>query len=1046
MVPPRPDGTGDTRTERVPTVPSVEFQKLAADARSNGLVWLRDQHLADPNHPDHLTTLLAVMHLDLDRDGSVSGRLTEYRRVFTALRTTPEGRQALGQMEEGQRRRRLSVTPRPSSMRRLSLDAATENTPPPEGPITPPPSVLCPPSAERSTSGHGDVPELSPEVAAALGFTELIRLGQGGFGTVYAARQAGIGNRVVAIKYTSARSREPQVLAALQHPNIMPVWSVHESAGHRVFCMPLHGRTTVADVLKMIDRTKSLPATGAGFLSAASITEAEAATAPAPTHAVAAPELTLAEDAPEYESERRRLEKLGYVDSVVQGMTRMADALAHAHRRRVVHLDIKPANILITDDGGFMILDFGLAYQDGLPASPEAGGTVRYMAPEQLVTFVAGRGVRPDPRMDLYALGLVFFELLTGRHPFAESLVPGTRREEWVNARHRHPPRVRRFNPAVPPGVEAVVLKLLHPDRTERYQSAEQVLTDLTRQRNNQPLMHADNPSVWERFVKFRRRHPVFSVACMAAVMTVLAVGGYWVAHSQTELAEQQTAARETAEATDRLTAMLTDQTPVRIDAGSPQSADARRQAITTAEKWREAYRLHDEHLWRRRPEFARLNAAEKTQAVAALGELCVLAAHAERLNAVGRPVDASRAAHERAVEWNRRAEAVFAPVPPVAVGEQRTALARLLDRSLPALPPPPPADNTDLYLRALGQIADGDHRGATATLEELERRDIQHAAGQFALGFMYQSSGQFTAAAVRYQVAKALADRDPRAAFNRGAMNLYNRQPDEAVADLTTALDRDPKLVDGYYLRASGRLQMAVRTAAQGHTDGLDRRYAQAISDIDTAIQLGGPRYRYLYVRSLIRAQSGDTAGADADRKALDATAPQDDLDYICRAYRRIRDGRAVEALTDFARATEQNPLNPTAWHNLAAQQSAVGQTRAAADSYATVIRLMPDLTAAKFKRAVLLARLGECEQATALIDGHSPPDTECMVIKASVFALTAQFNLTDRTAAYAALVAAVRANAVDWDAYDRDADFDHVRDLPAFADLRRTKGKPVD
>jgi tetratricopeptide (TPR) repeat protein len=852
---------------------------------------------------------------------------------------------------------------------------------------------------------------------------------------------------VVAIKYTAARSREPQVLAALQHPNIMPVWSVHESAGHRVFCMPLHGRTTVADVLKMIDRTKSLPATGAGFLSAASVTEAEAETAvPLPADTPTATEMVLADDAPEYESDRRRLEKLGYVDSVVQGVTRLADALAHAHRRRVVHLDIKPANILITDDGGFMILDFGLAYQNGLPASPEAGGTVRYMAPEQLVTFVAGKGVRPDPRMDLYALGLVFFELLTGRHPFAESLTPGTRREEWVNARHRQPPRVRRFNPAVPPGVEAVVLKLLHPDRGERYQSAEQVLTDLTRQQNNEPLLHAHNPSVWERFLKFRRRHPVFSVAVMAAVMAVLAVGGYWVAYKQAEDAKDQIAARETAEANKQLTAMLADLTPARIDAGSLQSADARRQAVAVADKWQAAYHTEPTGAWRRQPAFARLTDAERQQATASLGELALLAAHAERLNAIGRTTDESDAALERAVVWNARAEAIYTPTPPAAVQEQRAALARQTGRTLPPLPLSPPADNTDLYLRALGQVADGDHRGATATLEELERREPQHAAGQFALGFVYQSAGRFGPAAERYQVAKALADRDPRAAFNRGAMNLYNRHPDEAVADLTTALDRDPKLVDGYYMRASGRLQMAARVTAEGNTAGLERRYAQALSDIDTALQLGGPRYRYLYLRSLIRAQAGDAAGADADRKTLDATTPDNDLDYICRAYRRIRDGRAVEALTDFARATERNPLNPTAWHNLAAQQAAVGQTAAAAESYANVIRLMPDLTSAKFKRAVLLARLGECQPAVALIDGLTPPDTECLMIKASVFALTSQYNLNDRTVAFACLTAAARVRAVDWDAYDQDPDFDHVRDLPVFLEFRERKGRPVE
>ena len=1043
MLPARPDGSADAGTERLPTAPLIEYQRLAADARAHGLEWLRDQVLSDSEAPDHLHTLLAVMRLDLEHGGSKTGRLGEYRRVFGALRNTPEGRQAVQQLVEARAGRVMAVTPRPGSVRVLSLDAVTETTPPP-GPVTPPPSMLRTPSTAAATSATSNplVPELDTAVAAELGFTELLKLGQGGFGTVYAARQPSVGDRLVAIKYTAARSRESQVLAALQHPNIMPVWSVHESAGHRVFCMPLHGRTTVADVLRMIDRTKSLPATGAGFLSAVSVTQAEEELAAVAAAPAAVPELILADDAPEYESERRRLEKLGYVDSVVQGVTRLADALAHAHRRRVVHLDIKPANILITDDGGFMILDFGLAYQNGLPASPEAGGTVRYMAPEQLASFVSGQGVRPDPRMDLYALGLVFFELLTGRHPFAESLQAGVRREEWVAARHRHPPRVRRFNPAVPPGVEAVVLKMLHPDRTRRYQSAEQVFTDLTRQQNNEPLQFAENPSAWERFVKFRRRHPVFSVACMAAVLAVLAVGGFWAAHGESQRRKEEVAAHHRAEAVVLLDALLADRTVVQIDAGSRHSADARRRAIDTVEKWRGAYQMDAPGDWRGHSQFASLTAGEQEQAVAALGELALLAAHAERLNALGRRTEDARQALGRAVEWNRRAEAAFSPTPPAALSEQRKALSRLIDLPLPELPAPPPAGTADLYLWALGRIADGDHRAATAALEELERLDPQHVAGQFALGFVYQAAGRYVDAAERYQVVKALAPRDPRAAFNRGAMNVYLRHYDEAVADVSTALDRDPAMVDAYYLRASGWIQLAVA----GTPADRPHRFALALTDIETAIRLSRPRYRYLYVRSLVHAQLGNAAAATADRLTLDTTPPEDDQDFMCRAHRRNAEGRTVEALTDFARATDQNPLNPTAWDNLAGQQKILNQTAAAADSYARVLGLVPELSDAKFKRAVLLARIGQFAEATALIDGLAPPDTECQLIQASVYALTSEVNLTDIGRSLAVLQSLARWNAIDWDEYDRDPDFALVCDLPAFTHFRRTQGKTAD
>jgi serine/threonine protein kinase/tetratricopeptide (TPR) repeat protein len=1036
MHPVRPDGLVDARTERVAAGPSVDLEHLVTQARDRGLGWLRDQFLADPTAADHLPTLLAVMHLDLDRPGGGSQRLTEYRRVFSALRTTPEGRRAVQSLADDLASDLMAKTPPPASDRRLKVDAATENTPP--AMVTPVSNA----AVSRSLPSATDVPELDPAVAAELGFTELVRLGQGGFGTVYTARQPGVGNRLVAIKYTTARSREPQVLAALQHPNIMPVWSVHEYAGHRVFCMPLHGRTTLADVLRMIDRTKSLPATGAGFLSAASVTQAEAEMATARAAEAVEPEVALAEDAPEYESERRRLEKLGYVESVVRGVTRLADALSHAHRRRVVHLDIKPANILITDDGGFMILDFGLAYQNGLPASPEAGGTVRYMAPEQLTSFAAGQGVRPDPRMDLYALGLVFFELLTGRHPFADSLQPGVRREEWVAARHRHPPKVRRYNPTVPPGVEAIVLKMLHPDRTLRYQSAEQVLTDLTRHQDDQPLVHASNPSAWERFVKFRRRHPVFSVAVMAGLLAVMAVGGFWAARQEAERASAEAAVRETTEAQARHQAVLADQTSARIDAGSVQSTDARRRAVGVADKWRDAYGLGAAD-WRQRAGFARLSAGHQKGLTDALGEQALLAAHAERLNALGRPAGDAAVYLERAAEWNRRAEAVYAGSPPAAVGEQRAVLARLLGRTLPAVPAAAADGPTDLYLRAIARVAEADFRGAAAALEELERRDPQHAAGQFALGFVYQTTGRFYDAAERYQVAKALAARDYRPAFNRGILQLYHRHPEEAVSDLTAALDREPNLEDAYYLRAAARYQLAQQVGGQADRRPGEEKLAKALTDLDTAIELGGRRYRYLALRTVLRAKTGDATGADEDRDELERTTPQDEQDYISRGNRRIAEGQREEAMADFAMAAKLNPQYSTAWNNLAAQQSALGLNREAAESLSNVLQLMPDHAPTKYKRAVLLARLGDMDAAHAQIAGLTPPDADCWYQRAAVYAHGSVIDLNARDEAYRSLMIAARGGFADWDGYDKDDDFENVRDMPDFVKLRQTKGK---
>src|SRR5207249_109242 len=111
---------------------------------------------------------------------------------------------------------------------------------------------------------------------------------------------------------------------------------------------------------------------------------------------------------------------LSYVEAVLWIGARLADGLAHAHDRGVIHRDLKPANILLTDDGQPMLLDFNLsddARLQGSPAAAGMGGTLPYMSPEQLRAFV-DRTRSLDARTDLYALGVILYELLTRKHPF----------------------------------------------------------------------------------------------------------------------------------------------------------------------------------------------------------------------------------------------------------------------------------------------------------------------------------------------------------------------------------------------------------------------------------------------------------------------------------------------------------------------------------------------------------------------------------------------------------------------------------------------------
>ena len=156
--------------------------------------------------------------------------------------------------------------------------------------------------------------------------------------------------------------------------------------------------------------------------------------------------------------------------------TELADALAYLHSKGIVHRDLKPENILVSDDGRLVIIDFGSALQEGARRLTwrnltEGVGTPDYMSPEQI------QGGRGDQRSDIYAWGILMYELLSGHVPYGG--------DNWmaVMAGHlqRSPEPIRDSRPDVPPALEAVVLKAMrrHPDN--RYATADALRADLAR-------------------------------------------------------------------------------------------------------------------------------------------------------------------------------------------------------------------------------------------------------------------------------------------------------------------------------------------------------------------------------------------------------------------------------------------------------------------------------------------------------------------------------------------------------------------------------------
>ncbi len=368
-------------------------------------------------------------------------------------------------------------------------------------------------------------------------FLLLAELGSGANGRVFLASQLSLGDRPVVLKLT-ARDEQPAreanehlSLARLQHTHIVPLYSVgdYPARGFRALCMPYFGGATLGQLLEAMQSQPPVRRTGKNLLQAL---DGRARSASAEPHL---PALTLR--ARTGLQSRQILAGASYVQAVCWIGACLADALQYAHERGLLHLDVKPSNVLLAADGQPMLLDFHLAREpiplDG--AQPTwLGGTAGYMSPEQQAALRAieqGRSVvlPVDGRSDVYSLGVVLYEALAGTLPVGKSEIRNSKSEgpEVSNFGFRVSDFVplHLCNSQVSTGLSDLVSKCLAHDPGDRYRHMAALATDLRRHLANLPLWGVRNRSVLERWQKWRRRRP-HGVALLAMLLAVVTAVG----------------------------------------------------------------------------------------------------------------------------------------------------------------------------------------------------------------------------------------------------------------------------------------------------------------------------------------------------------------------------------------------------------------------------------------------------------------------------------------------------------------------------------------
>ncbi len=816
------------------------------------------------------------------------------------------------------------------------------------------------------------------------GYPLIAELGRGAFAQVYLARQPDLAQRLVVLKVTPKVTSEADRLARLQHSGIVPVYSVHRHADLSCICMPFLGTLTLANLIDesglvgkrlaptpdmvstiVADRLSTMVCNPGTTIAKSDSMHPQLAPAPAVTSV----EAIVPKSSPKPMSAQEFSEALGaseltqslnrfflnrpLVEAVVSVMTKVVEALAYAHQHHVVHRDLKPENILIANDGQPVLLDFHLASEESDQRNEVIGGTLPYMSPQHMRALNGNGAVSTSD--DVYSVGVILYQLLTGRLPFVGSSLDFNNLEATAKLREQSPAPCRSLEPRVPPSLNAIVMKCLAPEPADRYPRAGELLEDLERFSQHRRLRYAPDRDPWEYLSKWARRHPTLTSSTMLLVISSVCIASLAVLL----LGSRQ---RFLASEAER---MASDLASRRVWVTSLLQTPGREQELLT-EGLREGRNIISQ--WRLDSPvdspLARLQPNSRQWVNQTLAEMLSEMSNAQVLVAMAKGHSAQKEEFRQAIDWL----STIARLNPEATARSKARAAALNEWLLTGKWNTQKANtivNPGLADATQSPVGSRDQWFYDA-IEAMQRRDLlgwedainhwlddhpEDPSRWFSLGAARWAKGDAAGAKQCFEVAARLQRHSWLAVFWRGVCELQTGELATAKVSFDQCLALRPKWMPALVNRA-----LAYRGLGKAEL---------ALADLDQCIVDGQRSVRLLSLRSQLLQSLGRVEEAAQDRAAAIALTPVDPDDWVARGLLQLPSS-TEEAVEDFRRALATDPIHIAALQNLAHVQSEIThQAEEAIVSLSELARLRPKEATYLASRGIILGRLGRSNEA---------------------------------------------------------------------------------